>query len=123
MAKEQSAVPELIKHYHDSYLAATGEKPHINGPKDGKTLQTLTKAYGKETVRDTITAMVQSQDPFILASGRTMGVLSSCWNKLRAEMKRQHPVAVRPEACRHQPACTDAAACTKRRLAEAKGAA
>lgn len=117
-----SPVPGLIKHYHDGYLARFGEKPNILGRKDGALLKGLASTHGVEAVRRRIDAMLDSKDEFIAGSGRTIGVLSTCWNKLGGALRSVGPQG-RPAGCRHAPGCVDEAACTKRRLADARGAA
>jgi hypothetical protein len=117
-----SPVPALIRRYHDGFIARFGEKPNIQGRKDGKILKDLAKTHGVAAVEARIDRLLDSTDDFIANSGRTIGVLSSCWNKLAGPL-RPGAGNARPQGCRHMPACADDAACTKRRLAESKGAA
>ena len=120
--KIQSTVPVLIQHYHDGYLTRFGEKPNITGKKDGQLLKTLVATHGADAVKARIDLLLDSTDEFIANSGRTIGVLSSCWNKLAGPM-RPGARAGRPQGCRHGQPCADEAACTKLRLKESRGAA
>lgn len=110
-----SAVPALMKHYHDGYLKRFGEKPNIEGGKDGRILKTLDKRHGTAAVMARIDRLLDSSDDWIMKSGRTIAVLQGCWNRLAGPLK-----AVRPAVpgCHHQPPCTDPAAHTKRDIAE-----
>ena len=80
--KPSSDVPAAFKHYQEGYFRTKGEKPNINGAKDGATLKRLLKTHGLQAVNTRIDTMLQSTDPFIQNSGCTIGVLSACWNKL-----------------------------------------
>ena len=115
-------VKALIDYYHERYSAAFQEKPHIDGGKDGAALKQLAATHGVEAVKRRIDAMLSSTDAFIAGSGRTIGVLRSCWNKLGMSVARPSATS-RPAGCKHAPPCVDAAACTKKKIAEAKGAA
>ena len=79
---DQSPVGKLIQHYHSGYLKKFKEKPDINGGKDGKILKALAQAHSVATVAERIDRLLESTDPFIVKSGRTIGVLKACWNKL-----------------------------------------
>jgi hypothetical protein len=118
----EPVVHRLLTCYHDGYLARFGEKPNIQGGKDGKLLKTLVKTHGVAAVEARINQLLDTPDDFVTSTGRTLGVLSVCWNKLGgprvAALSR-----TRPTACRHIPPCVDDAACTKRRRAESLGAA
>jgi hypothetical protein len=72
----------LITHYHNSYLAHFHEKPNIDGRKDGAILKRLAGTHGVDVVRVRIDRMLDSTDDFIAKSGRTIGILKACWNKL-----------------------------------------
>lgn len=74
-------VQQVLKAYHDAHCEAAGEKPNITG-KDAAIARQLVMRHGLDKVLEQIARMYRSTDPFILASGRTLGVLSSCWNKL-----------------------------------------
>lgn len=114
-----SAVPALMKHYHDGYLKRFSEKPQINGAKDGAILKRLEKAHGQDAVIARIDRMLDSTDPFIASSGRTIGVLQACWNKLAGPLRAgQRPGRV--PGCKHEPPCVDAAAHTKRDVEDRK---
>lgn len=112
-----SAVPALMKHYHEGYLRRFGEPPNIQGGKDGKALKTLSTRHGAEAVKARIDRMLDSPDDFIAKSGRTIGVLQACWNKLGGPMRNTRPP---PSTCRHSPPCRDDAACTKRKMDDMK---
>lgn len=81
--KPPSEVSLAMTHYHDGYLARFGEKPNINGAKDGSLLKKLLRQHGLSAVKARIENMLHSHDPFIQKSGCTIGILSSQWNKLR----------------------------------------
>lgn len=114
-----SGVRELIDYYSDGYLQRFGERPHINGGKDGTILKgLLTTAKTLDAVKQRIDGMLDSTDEFITRSGRTIGVLQACWNKLGGPLKATGRGKV--QGCNHQPPCVDAAAHTKRELADMK---
>ena len=81
-ADAASPVSKLLSHYHHAYLSKFKEKPDINGAKDGKILKMLAQAHGAATVAERINRLINSTDVFISKSGRTIGVLKACWNKL-----------------------------------------
>ena len=60
-----------------------GEKPNLTG-KDAALAKQLVTRHGVEKVLTVLAAMFASPDPFIAQSGRTLGILSSQWNKLVA---------------------------------------
>lgn len=114
-----SPVPALMAHYHDGFLRRFGEKPHIQGRKDGQILKQLATTHGSEAVKRRIDALLDTTDEFVAGAGRTIGLLSTCWNKLGRPLK---PTAIgtRSGACRHTPPCADDAACTKRKIDDMK---
>lgn len=117
---DKAAVQVLIDYYSDGYLQRFGERPHISGGKDGAILKGLlgTTKQNSDEVKRRIDAMLDSTDPFIVQSCRTIGVLQACWNKLGGPMTRL--TLAKPIGCRHDPPCADDAACTKRRIRDAK---
>ena len=80
-AVPEAAVRTVLDAYHAAFLTATGEKPNITG-QDAATAKRLITRHGAEKVLALLAAMYASGDPFIAQSGRTLGVLSSQWNKL-----------------------------------------
>ena len=77
-----SPVSKLLGHYHAGFLKKFNEKPDITEGKDAKILVTLARAHGVAIVAERIDRLLTSSDPFIVKSGRTIGMLKTCWNKL-----------------------------------------
>ena len=75
-------IKTIIDFYHDEFLRTLGEKPHINGGKDCATIKRLLTTHPEVKIKSAITAMMKSDDPFIVSSGRSIGVLAGCFNKL-----------------------------------------
>ena len=75
-------VKVVIDAYTVMFTAAhPGEKPNTTG-KDGDLAKRLIQRHGQEKVLEVMGRMFASHDPWIKESGRTLGVLSSQWNKL-----------------------------------------
>ena len=74
-------IRQVLDAYQAVFVANNGEKPNITG-KDAALVKQLIRRHGVEKVLAVLKAMFESADPFIMQSGRTMGVLSSQWNKL-----------------------------------------
>lgn len=77
-----SGVQQVLDAYQLAFMAANGgEKPNLTG-KDAALAKQLVTRHGADKVLAVVAALFDSQDPFIAQSGRTLGVLSACWNKL-----------------------------------------
>lgn len=87
--KSNPAVKRMIDHYHALFVEKFGEKPAINGKKDGSLLQKLLDTYGEEKLKGLLNAFFVSHDPFIQASGYTIGVFKSQVNKLLTGQQRE----------------------------------
>ena len=77
-----SAVKTLIDFYHDSFVKKFGEKPVIDGKKDGAIIKGLLGTYSEEKLKGLIGAFFESTDQFIVNSGYTIGVFKTQINKL-----------------------------------------
>lgn len=78
-------VKAFINYYHDRFLSLFGEKPVIDGGKDGMIVKRLLGTYGFERLKGLLDAFFESQDPFIQKSGYTIGVFKTQINKLLTE--------------------------------------
>ena len=78
-------VKAFIDYYHDRFLSLFGEKPIIDGGKDGAIVKRLLGTYGFERLKGLLDAFFESQDPFIQKSGYTIGVFKTQINKLLTE--------------------------------------
>ncbi|MHB8122626.1 MAG: hypothetical protein ACYDG4_10775 [Desulfuromonadaceae bacterium] len=87
--RPEPAVKNSIDYYFQSFLQKFGEKPAINGKKDGAILKRLLGTYGEDRLKGLIDAFFQSEDKFIKDSGYTIGVLSSQVNKLIAQGRKE----------------------------------
>lgn len=88
-AATEPGVHEIIQTYHDLFLKRYGAKPNIDGGKDGAIVKRLLKAHGREKVLELLGRFFESTDPFIEASGRTIGVFASVWNKLITQQQQK----------------------------------
>lgn len=85
LAPQKKSAPEvkqIIDYYHEKFVIKFGEKPVIDGGKDGSTIKKLLSTYGLERLKGLIDLFLESEDPFILNSGYTIGVFKSQVNKL-----------------------------------------
>lgn len=76
------AVSNLIRYYHSKFVDKFGEKPTIDGGKDGRLLKGLLRTYGEEKLKGLIDRFFDSDDSFITNSSYTMGVFKTVINKL-----------------------------------------
>ena len=84
VAPTESGVRLVLDAYQEAFIAQNhGEKPNLTG-KDAVLAKQLVTRHGVEKVLAVLAAMFASLDPFIAQSGRTLGILSSQWNKLVA---------------------------------------
>ena len=88
----EPGVRQVLDAYHVAFMSQnSGEKPNITG-KDAALARQLVKRHGAEKVLAVLRLMFESVDPFIAQSGRTMGVLSSQWNKLVVGQKPRQTI-------------------------------
>lgn len=74
---------EAIRYWHEIYKKYVGIPYNFNGGKDGSIIKRLLKVYGLEKLKEIMMALITSDDEFYRKrSGRTLGVLSACSNKL-----------------------------------------
>lgn len=78
----------IIDYYHDKFVEKFGEKPHINGGKDGGLMKKVASTYGEARAKELLDVFFESRDPFIQQSGYTIGVFYSQINKLLTVKKR-----------------------------------
>lgn len=91
-------VRAVIDYYHDLFVQQFGEKPVIQGGKDGATVKRLVAAYGVDKLKTLLDAFFESRDPFVVQSGYTLGVFSSQVNKLLlATRSRASPTRAAPD--------------------------
>ena len=84
IAQPNSGVRQVLDAYHAAFIAQNGgEKPNITG-KDAALAKQLVARHGTEKVLVVLARMFETTDVFIANSGRTIGILSSQWNKLVA---------------------------------------
>jgi hypothetical protein len=82
-------IKRLIDYYHDRFVDKFGEKPVIDGGKDGAIIKKLLGTYSEEKIRELIDAFFESDDPFITRSGYTIGCLKTQVNKLLVQTKKR----------------------------------
>jgi hypothetical protein len=78
----EPAVKRLIDHYFNCFVKKFGERPAIDGKKDGAIIKRLLSTYGEDKLKGLIDAFFESTDPFIRQSGYTIGVFKTQVNKL-----------------------------------------
>lgn len=93
--KRAAADPNVkifIDYYHDRFLSRFGEKPFINGGKDGLIVKRLLSTYGLEKLKGLLDAFFDSRDPYIMrAGGYTIGMFATQINKLIQQQKAKEP--------------------------------
>ncbi len=77
-------IRDALTVFDELFTGRTGEHPDITAA-HCKLLKGLIGRHGLAAVIAKIRAMFSSTDPFIAQSGYTIGVLSSCWNKLAVQ--------------------------------------
>lgn len=75
------AVQHLLGRYVAYYTTKFGEPPVIT-KKDGAILKRLVLAYGEETVAERMKLYLRWQDPFVVKSAWSIGVLHVKWNEV-----------------------------------------
>ena len=102
--KEQAAhcaaeepVPKLLGHYRAGFVRKFNETPDISAGKDAKIIRTLARTHGIATVAERIDRLLESSDPFVVKSGKSIGMLKLCWNRLGpAGGYKPPPVPIEP---------------------------
>jgi hypothetical protein len=83
---------EVFTRYEALFAAAyEGARPQITRGKDPALVKQLLVRHGQARVLELLEVFFRSEDPFIRQAGHSLGVLSSCWNKLAAEARRPRP--------------------------------
>ena len=85
IAAEKTPSPhkQVIDHYHNKFLSIFGEKPLIDGGKDGATVKKLLQNCSAERLIELLDKFFELDDPFIRESGYTIGVFKTQINKLK----------------------------------------
>lgn len=87
--KRDPHVKEFIDFYFQAFQEKfLGQKPVIDGGKDGKIIKGLLKIVSLEELKDLLLKFFDSDDPFVLKSGYTVGAFKSQVNKLRTSHGR-----------------------------------
>ena len=76
-------VKTFIDFYYNSFKEKFNTPPMIQGGKDGLTIKRLLKNNPLEELKELLLKMFESNDPFIIKSGYTLGVFQSQINKLK----------------------------------------
>jgi len=79
----------LLDDYHDLFMSRHGEKPVLNGAKDGKLLKELVATHGADRVGELLVWFFQTRDAFISNSSYSVGVFYACFNKLQITCRRR----------------------------------
>ncbi len=79
---EASPVKLFIDHAFQTFQMKTKEKLLIDGGKDGAIVKKLLSTYELEKLKGLWDTFMQSQDPFIVQAGYSIGVFKSVINKL-----------------------------------------
>lgn len=86
-AKSQKPISPDVKRfidlYHDAFMAKFGEKPLIQGAKDGSNVKRLLGFIPFDQLTILLQRFFESDDSFIMSSGYTLGVFYSQINKLK----------------------------------------
>ncbi len=80
-------IKQVIDFYHDQFVQKFGEKPVIDGPKDGAVIKKLLGTHDLDKLLWLIRRFFASKDPWIQNSGYTIGVLKTQINKLLVQAK------------------------------------
>ncbi len=90
-APDVSSHKMIVDYFCIKYQKAIGEKYDFR-KKDAKLIHDLLKIWTPEKLKSMIDTMFNCQDKFINESARTIGVLSSCSNKLAQLTNKNHGV-------------------------------
>ena len=82
-AKADPRIKVLIDYFFNKHLELLEKKVHIDGGKDGKTMQTLLKTFNEQELKDRIDWFITFKDDFVDNAGRTIGVFKSQINKYK----------------------------------------
>ena len=89
---------KVMDHYFDSFKNKFGEKPIINGGKDGAIIKNLLATYPAEKIIALLDKFFNSNDSFIRNSGYALGVFQSQINKLLVDGgQNQKPLPREPD--------------------------
>ena len=72
----------LLAKYHDLFVAKHGEKPVIQGGKDGRSLKGLATRYGEATVGEMLEQFISTTDAFAERSGYSLSAFMVSVNRL-----------------------------------------
>ena len=81
--KTVSPHKQVIDHYHNKFLSIFGEKPLIDGGKDGNIIKKLLQNCSSDRLIELLDKFFELDDPFIRESGYTIGVFKTQINKLK----------------------------------------
>ncbi|MGE5594152.1 MAG: DUF4373 domain-containing protein [Betaproteobacteria bacterium] len=81
-------VKTFIDYYHDRFLSQFGEKPVIDGGKDGAIVKRLLSTYGLEKLKGLLDDFFAGDDPWIRKRGYTLGVFKSQINSLISKRRQ-----------------------------------
>ena len=81
--KSSSAHKQVIDHYHNKFISVFGKKPFIDGGKDGNLVKNLLGNCSLEELLDLLDKFFDSNDPYVINSGYTLGVFKTQINKLK----------------------------------------
>jgi len=81
--KTPSPHKQVIEHYHNKFLSIFGEKPLIDGGKDGNIIKKLLQNCSADRLIELLDKFFELDDPFIRESGYTIGVFKTQINKLK----------------------------------------
>lgn len=85
--KTDPRIKQVIDYYHDRFVEKFGEKPVIDGPKDGAIIKKLLAVHDLDKLLWLIKLFFDSKDPWIQNSGYTIGVFKTQVNKLLVQAK------------------------------------
>lgn len=106
--KTDPRIAACFQWYSEEHKRTRGHSPLIDGGKDGGLVKKLlavldkdgTPEAAEEELKRIVTAMFESRDEFIRRSGYTIGVLYSCFQKIRSALKPARPVNKWPQLTR-----------------------
>jgi hypothetical protein len=79
---------KIMTVYHDRFLSRFGEKPVIDGGKDGKIIKTLLSTYGFEKLKGLLEQFMETNDKYLVEErGLTIGTFKTQINSLISKNK------------------------------------
>lgn len=72
----------LIDFYYDEFVRVFNKKPLISGGKDGAILKRVSGTYGDDQTRELVTKFIESNDPWIVDTGRSLEAFAASVQKL-----------------------------------------